>query len=326
MQPDCLVSIIVPVYKVEKYVRQCVESIIGQTYTNLEILLVDDGSPDSCGDICDEYAKKDVRIKVIHKKNGGLSDARNAALDVCKGDYLMFVDSDDWVKPDYCEKALKAAVENQVSCVVFGVNNIVEESVAFYSKADKVQLLDSEDVIEMAFMDTFPFEYVWNKIYSRDLFDDLRFPQGYLYEDLAVTYLAFHKARKVLAIPDCTYNYRRSRFGSISEVSQKARATTDRYKIQKQRIPFLMKNFPSLKSIVYTKVAIEALLGLSFVTDREVAKDMKQFLNENKDVVLAANPNYMPFKLYYMGGIARWLYLRLHPLILRNPVKRAMKH
>ena len=85
MQPDCLVSIIVPVYKVEKYVRQCVESIIGQTYTNLEILLVDDGSPDSYGDICDEYAKKDVRIKVIHKKNGGLSDARNAALDVCKG-------------------------------------------------------------------------------------------------------------------------------------------------------------------------------------------------------------------------------------------------
>jgi glycosyltransferase involved in cell wall biosynthesis len=325
MQPDCLVSIIVPVYKVEKYIRQCIESIIGQTYTNLEILLVDDGSPDSCGDICDEYAEKDVRIKVIHKKNGGLSDARNAALDVCKGDYLMFVDSDDWVESDYCEKALKAAVENHVSCVVFGVNNIVDETVAFYSKTDNVQLLDSEAVIRMAFMDTFPFEYAWNKIYSRDLFDDLKFPQGYLYEDLAVTYLAFHKAQKILAIPDCTYNYRRSRSGSISEVSQKAHATTDRYRIQKQRIPFLMNYYPNLKSLVYTKVAIEALLGLSFVTDREVAKDMKQFLNENKDVILAANPNYKPFKLYYMGGIVRWLYLRLHPYILRNPVKRAKK-
>ena len=86
-----------------------------------------------------------------------------------------------------------------------------------------------------------------------------------------------------------------------------------------------MNYYPNLKSLVYTKVAIEALLGLSFVTDREVAKDMKQFLNENKAVILAANPNYKPFKLYYMGGIARWFYLRLHPFILRNPVKRVMK-
>ena len=95
-----LVSVIVPVYKVEKYLDKCIESIVGQTYENLEIILVDDGSPDNCPTMCDEWAQKDSRIKVIHKENGGLSSARNAGLDACTGDYIGFVDSDDWIEPD----------------------------------------------------------------------------------------------------------------------------------------------------------------------------------------------------------------------------------
>ena len=104
--PQPLVSIIVPIYKVEPYLRRCLNSIVNQTYTNLEIILVDDGSPDGCPQICDEYAAKDKRIVVIHKKNGGLSDARNTGLDICKGEYISFVDSDDWVDEGYIEKLL----------------------------------------------------------------------------------------------------------------------------------------------------------------------------------------------------------------------------
>ena len=107
--PTPLVSIIVPIYKVESYLRRCLDSVVSQTYTNLEIILVDDGSPDGCPQICDEYASKDSRIIVIHKENGGLSDARNVGLDICKGEYISFVDSDDWINNHYIEKLLSAA-------------------------------------------------------------------------------------------------------------------------------------------------------------------------------------------------------------------------
>ena len=100
MERKTLISVIVPVYKVEQYLPQCVESILNQTYRNLELILVDDGSPDGCGKICDAYAEKDSRVRVIHKKNGGLSDARNAGLNAASGDYLSFIDGDDWIEPD----------------------------------------------------------------------------------------------------------------------------------------------------------------------------------------------------------------------------------
>lgn len=111
------ISIIVPIYKVEIYLRKCVDSIVNQTYKNIEILLIDDGSPDNCGIICDEYAKKDERIKVIHKKNGGLSDARNYGIEASSGDYIMFVDSDDYISKDMCEILLKKALENNADIV-----------------------------------------------------------------------------------------------------------------------------------------------------------------------------------------------------------------
>ena len=119
-----LVTIIIPVYNVEKYLPKCLDSIINQTYNHLEIIIVDDGSKDSSGLICDEYALKDQRIKVLHKKNGGLSSARNAGLDIAKGDYIMFVDSDDYVESHYCEVPLKHALEKNVRIVSFGYNKI----------------------------------------------------------------------------------------------------------------------------------------------------------------------------------------------------------
>lgn len=112
-----LISVIVPVYKVEKYINQCIDSIINQTYTNLEIILVDDGSPDNCGIICDKYAKKDRRIKVIHKENAGVSSARNVGLDNSNGEFITFVDADDYVSNIYCEELLKTLKEKEVDCI-----------------------------------------------------------------------------------------------------------------------------------------------------------------------------------------------------------------
>jgi len=120
MQQDILVSVIVPVYNVEEYLGRCVDSILAQTYTNLEVILVDDGAKDSSGAICDEYAARDARVRVIHKENGGLSSARNAGIDAAKGDWLEFVDSDDWIEPDAVESMLTLALEHRTELVVAG--------------------------------------------------------------------------------------------------------------------------------------------------------------------------------------------------------------
>lgn len=112
-----LISVIVPVYKVEKYINKCVDSIINQTYTNLEIILVDDGSPDNCGNICDEYAKKDNRIKVVHKENAGVSSARNIGLEKSSGKYITFIDADDYVEKNYCEELLNILKIENADCV-----------------------------------------------------------------------------------------------------------------------------------------------------------------------------------------------------------------
>ena len=122
-----MISVIVPIYNVEKYVNKCVGSIVNQTYTNLEIILVDDGSPDRCPEICDEWAKKDSRIKVIHKKNGGLSDARNAGMKIASGDYIAFVDSDDWIAPEMYERLLMAIKNDNSDIAACAVKMVWED-------------------------------------------------------------------------------------------------------------------------------------------------------------------------------------------------------
>lgn len=136
---DKLISVIVPIYNVEKYLTKCIESIINQTYENLEIILVDDGSPDNCPIICDEYAKRDSRVKVIHKKNGGLSDARNAGLDIATGEYIMFIDSDDFVEIDMMESMMNNMIDNNVDLVVCNIKYIYDNSEKVkYNQKDKV--------------------------------------------------------------------------------------------------------------------------------------------------------------------------------------------
>ena len=175
------ISIIVPVYKVEAYLRECVDSIINQTYKNLEIILVDDGSPDNCPAICDEYALKDERIIVIHQKNGGLSAARNAGLEIATGEYICFVDSDDLIHPQYCE-ILYNGIHNTDSsfCAC--------RSTTFKNTATNLKL---DRVTDVTYSSEIWYDYikhtqmgVWNKIYKSDLFENIRFYNGKIHEDI----------------------------------------------------------------------------------------------------------------------------------------------
>ena len=176
-----LLSIIVPIYKVEKYLHECIDSIICQTYTNLEIILVDDGSPDNCPQICDEYVKIDKRIVVIHRENGGLSAARNSGIDICKGDYICFVDSDDVLHPQYCEFLLKGIKEKNVEFCACISKPFFDEEVFDCSKP-----ILSFTICTMKWQD---YLYnnrmsVWNRIYKRNLFDKVRFKEGRIHEDI----------------------------------------------------------------------------------------------------------------------------------------------
>lgn len=194
-----LISVIVPIYNVEKYLDKCVKSIFAQSYSNLEIFLVDDGSPDKCGEMCDDYARQDQRIKVIHKKNGGLSDARNAAIDVATGEWLVFVDSDDYVANDYIETLYGLVSRNDALVGVACYKEYLEGTSPTVVQPEYVELLmDSNKAIESMFYQKLFETAAWCKIYHRSLFDDgIRYPKGILYEDLPTTYLLMQKGKSV---------------------------------------------------------------------------------------------------------------------------------
>lgn len=197
-----LISVIIPCYKVENYLPKCINSIIKQTYRNLEIFLVDDGSPDNCGQICDKYAKQDTRIKVIHKKNGGLSDARNVAIDIVKGEYITFVDSDDYVANDYVESLYKLIVENDAQMSITRCIPFVEGTQPVNvntRQSGKVKVLDVNDALVSLFYQKDFDNAAWAKMYHCSLFKSgIRYPKGWLYEDLPTTYRLIMMCNKVV--------------------------------------------------------------------------------------------------------------------------------
>lgn len=201
------VSIIIPVYKVEKYLVECIESILNQTYKDFELLLIDDGSPDCCPQICENFAKKDPRIIVIHKKNGGLSDARNSGLDIAKGNYIMFVDSDDFISTNALEILINVAKKHTADIVqAEATRDISKLGVVIESP------INTFDSGEYAFTDYLVKHSIkdmaWAKLYRRNLFDGIRYPVGQYNEDTLTTYKLLLAAKKVVCISSPIYFYR----------------------------------------------------------------------------------------------------------------------
>jgi len=195
-----LVSVIVPVYNVEEYLSRCIDSIINQTYKNLEIILVDDGSPDGCPKICDEYAKKDKRIKVIHKENGGLSSARNAGLDLSNGKFLCFIDSDDFIDKNMIKVLLDNLKKTSSDMSVCSYKKVSDSKML---KIDlKKEIIDSYDK-KQCFYNLYnelseTTELAWNKLYKRELWKNLKYPNGKIHEDAFVIHHLINKCQKVV--------------------------------------------------------------------------------------------------------------------------------
>lgn len=204
-----LISVIVPIYKVENYLDKCVESILAQTYKNLEVWLVDDGSPDRCGEMCDEWAKKDSRINVIHKQNGGLSDARNVAIDVANGEWIVFVDSDDFVSGDYIETLHNLATKYDCKMSVAQNIEFNENEDVISPKNEYIELCQKPlDAIQDMFYQKYYDTAAWAKMYHRSLFESgIRYPKGLLHEDLPTTYLLMSLSDKVAYCNKVIYYY-----------------------------------------------------------------------------------------------------------------------
>jgi glycosyltransferase involved in cell wall biosynthesis len=204
-----LISVIIPVYNVEKYLRKCIDSVICQTYLNLEIILVDDGSPDLCPQICEEYAKRDKRIRVIHQKNGGLSAARNAGIHAANGEYIGFLDSDDYIAPSMYELLIDSIHRYDADVAVCNFEYVEEDGNIRYSASPvKNEILTKEQALKkLEEASWWYYVTAWNKLYHRSIFNEILFPVGKLHEDQFIVHEVFCQCKRIVTLEEKLYFY-----------------------------------------------------------------------------------------------------------------------
>ena len=213
------ISVIVPVYRVELWLRECVDSILGQTFRDFELILVDDGSPDSCGAICDEYAHLDSRVRVIHKANGGLSSARNAGLDIARGAYVLFIDSDDFIEEHTLQRLVQTAEQHHADVVMFNFDAYYPPAYTGWKSAGSsfsdAVMNSAEFAAFLARSEHWPACIACNKLYRRHIWEDLSFPESYIHEDEAVIHHVVEQCQTIAIIADQLYHYRQNVSTSI---------------------------------------------------------------------------------------------------------------
>ena len=286
-----LISVIVPVYRVEVYLERCVKSILSQTYKNLEVILVDDGSPDQCPAICDACAEKDARVKVIHQENKGLSGARNAGIDAASGEYLAFVDSDDYVSPHFIEELYQllqdtgCAIGQCRFSYVKGDGLVEEGDSAFciYRGESLMEQLYGPEEKATCFV------VAWNKLYRAELFKEtgLRYPEGRIHEDEATTYRLFHEAKKLAFLDRALYGYYTENGGSITSVFSAKRLQW--LTAHEERIAFFKKNgYEKLLPAAYRKLC-DACITFYFRCTEQVkdAEELKKELRKRLETYRA---------------------------------------
>jgi glycosyltransferase involved in cell wall biosynthesis len=327
---DEKISIIVPVYNVEKYLRRCLDSICCQTYKNLEILLIEDGSTDASPEICDEYQKKDDRIVVIHKQNEGISCARNDGIAAATGQYLMYADSDDWMEPDmveYMYTNLKNAGVRLAFCGYYSVvknrrlrHTVKEDKIL--SRREAIHEMDGINVVGMI-----P-SLIWLQIAERGVMDQVRFPEHRTFEDVMTTYKVVEQVDEVLLLKEAKYNYF-SRPGSITH-SNKENVDLARCYAYETRYRDLVERYPELKDSMlyrylytYTKVirgGISERNKAAFMERRAFFRSQKENLSQNPYVkwiermelpLLAnsngrQNPRLWGYEVIRMAGRVPW--------------------
>lgn len=284
------ISVIVPVYNVEQYLERCVDSIINQTYTNLEIILVNDGSADNSGKLCDELAKKDERIRVIHKENGGLSDARNRGIDESESDLVGFIDSDDYIDSDMYEVLLKNLNDTDADlsmCALYDVYNNTPEVQVTNKETWK---LSSEQAIKMVMEAKILSVTAVNKLYRKSLFTDLKFEVGKIAEDAFIMIKLLDKCEKIVATNEKKYYYvHRENSITTQKFSTKFLNVIEAYE---QNSNIILEKYPKLKDVAQTRMnwayfyVLDRLLLDDNYNDKELENKLISYLkNYRKDIL-----------------------------------------
>ena len=282
-----LISIIIPVYKVEKYLEKCIKSVLDQTYKNIQIILVDDGSPDNCGNICDNYAKIDNRIEVIHKANGGLSEARNVGLKVARGEYIGFVDSDDYVSNEMFENLYNTLISNDVDVSICNFYTVINNKNIIKNADNGVEIYNKLEILKEILLDKKIQSYAWNKLYKRELFKDIEYPVGKKYEDIGTTFYILEKCNKIAVSGSPEYYYI-TRGDSI--VNNNTEGTViDYISLISDRYDYIDKKYKELKKYndyYITKTLITAYTDAYYLKNNseEFLKILNNFFNKVKDI------------------------------------------
>ena len=317
-----MISVIVPVYNVEPYLNQCVSSIVNQTYKDLEIILVNDGSTDNSGKICEQWGKKDTRITVVNQSNGGLSCARNTGIQLAQGEYISFIDSDDFIKPTYFEYLYRLLKSVNADISVCQVDNINDDGTS--RKNTKITILKpllvgSNECMSQFLSDTAIDTTAWRKLYRKELFDKngIKYPVGKYHEDVYTTYKLIANANKVIIGEERLYCYRHRR-GSIinSKFSSKH---LDSVKGKIERLKYIESRFPNLKNkatpgIIYSaNQCVLKMLNSKDIPKADI-KYLQQVYNTYSITYIKASNGILQ-KLF---TIASWLNLSLFLKILQK--------
>ena len=282
---DKLITIVVPVYNVEKYIDRCVESIQNQTYKNLEIILVDDGSKDNSAKICDQYAKKDKRIKVVHKKNGGLSDARNAGIEIAKGKYIAFIDSDDYIDEHFVEVLYKSMIQYKTKIAIADICVQYDTGEKFENSDKTVYVETEKEILRKMLIGIRDLDNsACNKLYDMSLFKDIRYPVGRLYEDTATTYKLFSKCENMVINSFPLYYYMKRR-DSITQgrFNPKKLQLIDSVS---EMTTYVRSKYPELspecdRKMMWAYLSTLSQLAASSKPDKSIAKKLLKYINAN---------------------------------------------
>ena len=275
---ESLISIIVPVYNVESYLKKCVDSIINQTYQKIEVILVDDGSSDGCAQICDEYQDIDNRVRVLHKKNGGLSSARNAGIGIATGEYLGFVDSDDYIANDMFEVLINNIKQNDADMAVCGVFECFEGTSPKIDERHLYYEVNKETALNLIFDGRDASVSACRKLYKKALFDDIRFPEGKISEDAFVIVDILRKCNKVVITTDQYYYYIR-RTGSIT-TEKPSDKMFDAIEAYERNLDLIKKYFPSQKKIGQKRLYWSYFYVLDRILTGNAEKEYRSELND----------------------------------------------
>lgn len=310
-----LISIIIPIYKIEDCVDRCINSIINQTYSDLEIILVDDGSPDRCPGICDEWAQKDARIKVIHRENGGLSAARNSGIDQASGTFLLLVDGDDYIAPNMVEILYKAIKMSDAEIALCDFEKGSDSNFQFSESVIEWETIGPEVALERIYEDNHSsFRYVtaWGKLYRRSLFAGIRYPKGKIFEDMYVTHRLVDRCKKIVVINQkLCYYYQRN--DSIVNTAFNIKKL-DYLEAMEERIRFFEKQgYTELAKIAYDEYLHSLIWEYSRV--RDILHDKKTRRDISERFRKAYKTGYSSKR--YASDTALYLWsFRLNPEII----------